>query len=105
MANVYKKTTKEDIDFPRYCHFFIKEIFESLEENEIENPGDELELVLETSRYPYCYEAFELVVRTLERKGFESRIPTFHLEKQDGEKTYIYKWNIKKLPNMDDLPF
>lgn len=105
MANVYKKTTKEDIDFPRYCHFFIKEILESLEENEIENPGDELELVLETSQYPYCYEAFELVVRTLERKGFESRIPTFHLKKQDGEKVYIYKWKIKKLPSADDLPF
>ena len=24
----YKKITKEDVDFPRYCHFFIKEIVE-----------------------------------------------------------------------------
>ena len=42
----YKKTTKEDIDFPNYCFFFIKEINESLEENDITNPGDELTLEL-----------------------------------------------------------
>jgi len=93
----YKKTTKEDIDFPRYCHFFIKEILESLEENDVNCKGDELELILETPNHPYCYDAFELVVRTLGRKGFESKIPTFHLKTENGEKVYVYKWVITKM--------
>ena len=101
----YKKTTKEDIDFPNYCFFCIKEINESLEENDITNPGDELTLELETSEHPYCYEAFELLVRTFERKGFSTGIPNFQLTNKDGVKTYIYKWKITKLPNVDDLPF
>jgi len=101
----YKKITKEDIDFPNYCFFFIKEIIESLEEYDITNPGDELSLELETSEHPYCYEAFELIVRTFERKGFSTRIPTFHLVKKDGVKTYTYNWKFTKLPNANDLPF
>ena len=91
----YKKITKEDVDFPRYCHFFIKEIVESLDEYDIK----------ETSQYPYCYEAFELVVRTFERKGYDVRIPNFHMDKRDGTKFYTYKWNFRKLPNVEDLPF
>ena len=101
----YKKITKEDVDFPRYCYFFIKEIIESLDEYDIKDPGDELDLELETSQYPYCYEAFDLVMRTFERKGYESKIPTFHMVKKDGLKTYIYKWKFKKLPDVEDLPF
>lgn len=101
----YKKITKEDVDFPRYCHFFIKEIVESLDEYDIKDPGDELELEIETSQYPYCYEAFELVVRTFERKGYDVRIPNFHMDKRDGTKFYTYKWNFRKLPNVEDLPF
>ncbi len=101
----YKKITKEDVDFPRYCHFFIKEIIESLDEYDIKDPGDELDLEIETSQHPYCYEAFELVVRTFERKGYDVRIPTFHMVKRDGTKFYTYKWKFRKLPNVEDLPF
>ena len=101
----YKKITKEDIDFPNYCFFFIKKINESLEEYDITNPGDELSLEIETSDYPYCYEAFELITRTFERKGYSMKIPTFHLVKKDEMKMYIYKWKISKLPNADSLPF
>ena len=105
MYGEYKKITKEDVDFPDYCYFFIKEIKESLEEEEIKDPGDELELELDTPDHPYCYEAFELIVKTFQRKGYDIRIPTYHLEKEDGIKHYIYKWKIKKLPNVDNLPF
>ena len=101
----YKKITKVDINFPKYCHFFISEIIDSLERNDISNPGDELDLEIETSEHPYCYEAFELIVRTFERKGYDSRIPTFHMEKKDGQKVYTYKWTFKKLANVNDLPF
>ena len=101
----YKKITKEDVDFPRYCHFFLKEIIESLDEYDIKDPGDELDLEIETSQHPYCYEAFELVVRTFERRGYDVRIPTFHMEKRDGTKFYTYKWKFRKLPNLEDLPF
>lgn len=105
MHGEYKKITKEDIDFPRYCHFFIKEIDESLKENEINNPGDELDLEIETSTYPYCYEGFELVKKSFERKHFQINIPTFTTKMEDGVKYYIYKWTIRKLSKIDDLPF
>jgi len=101
----YKKTTKKDVDFPNYCLFFIREIIDSLDEYDIHDPGDELQLEIETSQHPYCYEAFELIVKTFERKGYDVRIPTFKLEKKDGSKTYVYKWNLVKLPNVEDLSF
>ena len=103
---VYKKTTRDDVDFPRYCYFFIKELMESIEDNEIVDPGDELEVSLETSQYPYCYDALELVVRTFERKGFHTRIPTFKVNtEEDNTKVYVYKWELKKVNPCDDLPF
>ena len=104
MCGEYKKITKEDVDFPDYCYFFIKEIKESLEENEIVNPGDELELELETYDHPYCYEAFALVAKTFGRMGYRMAIPTFVTKKVNGIKQYTYKWKIIKLAK-DGLPF
>lgn len=100
----YKKITKEDIDFPRYCFFFIKEIMDSLEEYEIKDVGDELDLEIETPNHPYCYDAFKLIIKTFERKDYRVKFPSFHTDVQDGVKSYNYKWNIKKI-NYNDLPF
>lgn len=103
---VYKKITRDDVDLPRYCFFFISEIQDSLDEHDIKDPGDELELTIETSSHPYCYDAFALVVKAFERKGYQTRIPTFKVEKgEDESKLYVYKWNLKKLNPCDDLPF
>lgn len=105
-GNIYKKITRDDVDFPRYCFFFIKEIQDSIEEYEIKDPGDELEVVIETYSHPYCYDAFALVVKAFERKNFQVKIPTFKMEKGEGDsRLYIYKWNLKKINPCDDLPF
>lgn len=102
----YKKITRDDVDFPKYCYFFIKEIQDSINEYEIKNPGEELEVVIETHSHPYCYDAFALVVKAFERKKFSLRIPTFTTKKdEDGDKVYVYKWTLKKLNPLDDLPF
>ena len=101
----YKKITKEDIYFPDYCFFFIKEITESLKENDITNPGDELDLEIETSGYPYCYDAFNAVVRTMRKKGYSMRVPGFKRKKSGKEDMVIYKFVITKMGENDDLPF
>lgn len=101
----YKKITKEDVDFPNYCFFFIKEIMDSLDEYDIKEPGDELTLEIETVTYPYCYDAMALIMKTFERLGYDMKVPTYKMSKEDDIKTYTYKWRIVKSPNLDDLPF
>lgn len=106
----YKKVCREDVDFPNYCYFFISEMIDSLQEYDITNEGDELSLEIETHDHPYCYDAFELIVRTFKRKGYNTNVPTFKLEYKDDIKTYTYKWKIvkgkeKSECNVDDLPF
>ena len=99
----YKKITKEDIDFPRYCLFFIRKIQEGLNGGEL----DEKEcLVVDIdSIYPYCSDAFDLITKTFERKGIDVMIPTFKVESISNVKHYIYKWKFRKLGKLDDLPF
>lgn len=101
----YKKMTKDDVDFPNYCLYFISEIKESLDRNDITNAGDELTLELTTSEYPYCYDVFKLVAKTFQRLKYNISTPTFVLKREDGIKKYIYKWRIIKLDENDDLPF
>jgi hypothetical protein len=98
----YQKITKEYIDFPRYCHFFIKEIQESINEYKIENEGDEIEITIETSQHPYCSDAFELIKKAFTRKGFYVSPPSYKMIKEGGVRTYTYKWKLKKI---DKLPF
>lgn len=99
----YKKITKEDIDFPRYCLFFIKKIQDRLDEEELDEKTY-LEILIE-SVYPYCSDAFELITRTFERKGIDIMTPTFKIEYKFNVKHYIYKWRMRKLSELDDLPF
>lgn len=105
MESSYKKITRKDIDFPNYCYFFIKEIMDSLEEQGIKNPDDELSLTLETYYHPYCYDALMIIVKTFERMGFYVKIPSYQMDIEDGVRLYTYKWHFKKKPNLDDLPF
>lgn len=100
-----EKIEQDGIDFPSYCHYFISEIIDSLEENDITNVGDELTLDIETIYHPYCYDAFALIAKTFERKGYKINIPRYKLKYVDGVKTYAYQWKIKKVSTEDDLPF
>ena len=101
----YKKLTKEDIDFPRYCLFFIRYIQEyinaSLDELSYVTP---LEIPIKTE-YPYCSDAFDLIIKTFEKKGLNVSTPTFKLEIKDNTKYYNYKWRVRKAIDCDDLPF
>ena len=103
----YHKITKEDIDLPNYCYFFISEIIDSLKENDISNVGDEIEIVIESFGHPYCYDGINLVVKTFRRKGFELNFPHYMLSKEDGKKLFPYTWvlTLKKKSDYKDLPF
>ena len=103
----YKPITKADVNFPEYCFFFLKNILKDIEKKQLE-PGDMTVVHVETlsELHPYCYDGVELVCRTLLRKGYEVMIPTFRKEENsDGEKIVRYNWKVKKLVNLDDLPF
>ena len=100
----YKKTSKYDVDFPAYCLFFIKKLMAY--EKCVVRPDEKLEIEITTSDYPYCYDAFELVVKTMERRGISTRIPSFKREKVEGKNDILrYKFVMRKLINTDDLPF
>ena len=99
----YKKLTREDIDFPNYCLFFIRCIKEAIDNSELKYTED-LEINIGTT-YPYCSDAFDLIMRTFERKGLQMRTPTFKLELKDKKKYYNYKWRVRKSVNLNDLPF
>ena len=88
----YKKITKEDINFPKYCLFFIRKIQEAIDESKNSLSYVEfLKIEVETT-YPYCSEAFDLITKTFKRKGLEMKTPTYKMEKVDGVPHYLYKW-------------
>jgi hypothetical protein len=97
----YKKTTKYDIDFPAYCYFFLEKLIQS--SNCLVKPYDKLDVEIKTTTHEYCYDAFELIARTMKRKGILTRIPTFVRNKD----TLCYKFKLEKMINVeyDDLPF
>lgn len=98
----YNKITRNDIDFPRYCYFFIKEIQDSIEEYDIKDAGDEITITLSTSSHPYCSECINLIKKAFIRKKYYIKLSNFKVEKDDdGDKVYVYTWDLKK----DDLPF
>ena len=94
--------TNEDIYFPDYCLFFINEIMESLVENDITDPGDELDLELETHNYPYHYDGLNLVIKTLRKKGYTMSIPSY---KRGTDNKMTYNIVVIKNGEFDDLPF
>ena len=91
---------RDGVTLMDYCLFFIKEIKESLESNEIKNAGDELTLELGTSGHPYWYDGLSLVVKSFKMCDFDVRIPAFTSSitnnGSEEKKTYTYKWVLKK---------
>ena len=103
----YKKTTKNDIDLPNYCLFFIEKIQKQLAKVDFDKHRN-AEIFINTSSHPYCYDALELIVRTFTRKGYRLNIPTYKLILKGGKKSCEYKWVIEKkndCNDCDDLPF
>lgn len=107
MDDDFKIKLKVDINFPEYCLFFIKKLLDNIEEAELDFDTT-LNVAINTTEdeHPYCCEAFDLVVKTLERKGYRTRIPSFLRERGFSESDKLrYKFTIKKERNYDDLPF
>ena len=101
----YKKITKCDVDFPAYCLFFIKRILANIDESNMDEDTT-MTLIITTPDHPYCYDALELVMRTLDRKGYNTRLPGFKRDKAEGKPDmFTYRWTIKKAKKCDDLPF
>ena len=90
---------RENIDFPKYCLFFIKKISEAIKGVDFSEPY-RFEI---DSEYPYCSEAFELIIKTFEKKGYYVNTPSFKIHLVDGSKRYLYRWRFQK--GIDDLPF
>ena len=104
MAERYKKITKDDINFPKYCLFFIENIQEKLNESTFDEKPI-VDAIVETT-HPYCSDAFDLIMKTFERKGIDMMTPTFKMEYKLNVKHYTYKFKLRKLPsNIDNLPF
>ena len=101
----YKKITKEDINFPKYCLFFIKKIQETIDKNKASLSYVEFLKVEVDTTYPYCSDAFDLIEKTFTRKGFELQTPTYKREVIDGIPHYLFKWGVRKEVDYDDLPF
>jgi len=101
----YRKITKEDINFPKYCLFFIKKIQEAIDKSKNDLSYMEFLNVEVETTYPYCSDAFDLIAKTFTRKGLELRTPTYKMDKVDGIPHYLYKWGIRKEVDYDDLPF
>ena len=102
MSSEYKKTTKDDIDFPNYCLFFAEHIVQSVETHTlIPDEYGNLRLEIKTSQHPYCSDAFALISKGLKRHGIFVFTPTYKIVWEYGEKYYIYSFDIL----VDDLPF
>lgn len=97
MAAEYKKTTRNDINFPLYCLDLINGIKEI-----VDGDKNAKEVVLYMNQ-PYCFDAIDLVTRTFHRKGIWLNKLNYRLIKSEGcETRYCYKWEVSRL---DDLPF
>ena len=104
MAEGYKKITKVDINFPKFCLFFIESLKKEIDDTDFK-VYNELEVKVNTYEFPYCYEAFSLVTKSFKRIGFDVKTPTFKLVSIDGIRHWQYKFLIKVSKGCEDLPF
>ncbi len=101
--DVYKKESKRGVNFPLYCYSFIKKINESLIRNEVVEKEGCIGISLKSKSFPYDYDALELITRTFKNKGFDTKIPSYHMERENGEKVHVYRWEMSY--SKDDFPF
>ena len=110
MDKVYEKQTKDTVNFPEYNLCFLGILVEKLETYGLigrPKTGSEAPTVLNvpivSRNYPYCYDAIELIRKTLKRRGVDCEMSSYQVttlesnSKEGGEqKGYSYKLKLKK---------
>jgi hypothetical protein len=118
MENVYEKQTKDTVNFPEYNLCFLGILVEKLETYGLlgrPKTGAEAPTVLNvpiiSRSYPYCYDAIELIRKTLKRRGVDCEMSSYQVttleskSKEGGEqKGYSYMFKLKKASNKRDIP-
>lgn len=82
--------------FANYCLYFITAMCEELKKAHINNKGDSLELIVETKKFPYYFDAIAFIKRALKRENYEVSYPTYSMAVQNSVMIYKYVWNIVK---------
>jgi hypothetical protein len=110
MEHVYEKQTKDTVNFPEYNLCFLGILVEKLETYGLigkPKTGAEAPTVLNvpviSRNYPYCYDAIELIRKTLKRRGVDCEMSSYQVTtlenkgKEGGEqKGYSYMFKLKK---------
>jgi hypothetical protein len=119
MDKVYEKQTKDTVNFPEYNLCFLGILVEKLETygllGNVPKTGAEAPTVLNvpviSRNYPYCYDAIELIKKTLKRRGVDCEMSSYQVTtlenkgKEGGEqKGYSYMFKLKKASNKRDIP-
>lgn len=118
MEHVYEKQTKDTVNFPEYNLCFLGILVEKLETYGLigkPKTGAEAPTVLNvpviSRNYPYCYDAIELIRKTLKRRGVDCEMSSYQVTtlenkgKEGGEqKGYSYMFKLKKASNKRDIP-
>lgn len=88
------------IDFPSYVKYFITEIQDSINDNNLQD-GENLTITFDSPNIGYCYNGFELIKKTFAKKGYLVPIPSF---KRDD--MFHFTFSVTKFINdIDSLPF
>jgi hypothetical protein len=118
MEHVYEKQTKDTVNFPEYNLCFLGILVEKLETYGLigkPKTGAEAPTVLNvpviSRNYPYCYDAIELIKKTLKRRGVDCEMSSYQVTtlenngKEGGEqKGYSYMFKLKKASSKRDIP-
>jgi hypothetical protein len=110
MAHVYEKFTKDMVDLPSYVLCFLGIIMDKLEfygliegkpgKSETSSPSV-LVVPIVSRKFQYCYDAIELIEKTMKRRGFDCKMEhykTIEMDGKDGnkEKGYSYEYKLSK---------
>jgi len=107
MMAEYQKTTKEMVDLPEYVLCFLGVIMNKLEFYGLidgkaskisEDAPTTLIVPIRSKKYKYCYDAIELIEKTLKRRGFTCRMTHYKPEEEkddDGEVISLYSYEYK----------
>ena len=86
MEHVYEKQTKDTVNFPEYNLCFLGILVEKLETYGLlgrPKTGAEAPTVLNvpiiSRNYPYCFDAIELIRKTLKRRGVDCEMSSYQV--------------------------
>ena len=107
----YNKHTKDTIDFPSYVSSFPNKLIGKMEtygmigdnpNRMFKNPSATITIPLVSRRYPYCFDAIELIKKTIKRRGFNCELPRYVVNKIDNPNNtksdaYSYEFKITNI--------